>query len=207
MRLSITKKCLTISRFWEYLTYLSRGTVAKVQGRWQSLLLCVFIALTAFDGVAQNNFPRYQALLEATEAFEYDSTFNTLSLGEMHFLVGIASAYKNSTDSARHLNAEVALEKVAEVLELQIREGHLSSSDAEVTALRAELEKHQYLISVRPSDVEKIVHYAQEGRFDYILKRFFDRNYHIYASPALLFVVWFSFIALRRFKRKRNSVF
>lgn len=170
-------------------------------------LLFVMLFFSGLNAFAQNDLPRYQALLEATEAFEYDSTFNTLSLGEMHFLVGIATAYKNSTDSARHLNAEVAFEKIAEVLELQIRDGNLSSSNSEVTALRAELEKHQYLISVRPSDVEKIVHYAQEGRFDYIIKRFFDRNYHIYASPALIFVVWFSFIALRRFKRKRNSVF
>jgi LPXTG-motif cell wall-anchored protein len=127
---------------------------------------------------------------------------------EPELLLWLGSARERLQDTVldQQLKGDIAYNLVAD--ELQRRNQEVTDFDPETPVVQLLLEalaEQQYHLSLtRPSDWEKLVHYAKDGRWDYIGKRFFDRNLHYPALGLSLLggvVLW----GRRRRRRKREA--
>ncbi len=137
--------------------------------------------------------------------------FDSLSLShcEMHqliLIIGAAQQMGLDTTSEHQIKAEMCYNLIADEIQYRHNGKKVDPKEASTAFLIAELEARQYhLALVKPTDWEKLFHYLAEGRIKYVFKRFFDRGFHLYIFPAILFFSLFLFLFQKYRKRNESS--
>ncbi|MEM7655799.1 MAG: hypothetical protein AAF399_06695 [Bacteroidota bacterium] len=124
--------------------------------------------------------------------------------------IGAAKVLLADTNFDRQTRGDICYSLIADELQQRAKEENFSLEEAGMRPLLAELEAQQYHLAVeQPSDWEKLAHYAQEGRFDYIARRFMDRGvpfYFLWLELILLgFEGWFWWRRKQRWQRVRTG--
>ncbi|MEM6261722.1 MAG: hypothetical protein AAGI38_04375 [Bacteroidota bacterium] len=136
------------------------------------------------------------------EAFDH-LQLTQCGLPSLVLLMGAAEYMVNDTNETAQIRAEIVFSLIADELQRRNTAEVLDPQDPACLLLVERLAKHTYHLALtRPSDWEKLAHYAQEGRWAYIGQRFFDRGMHYLALALLAFAI-VGFLLVHR-QRKRN---
>jgi len=166
--------------------------------------LAIWLGLTGAALAKGTGCPQPQQL--AGLSFE---AFETLSLlgcspPDLLRLMGAGQALLADTSLDAQLRGDMCLALLADEVQRRSEIEGFDPDEAVMRALIAALAEQQYHLALqRPSDWEKLWHYAQAGEWAYISQRFFDRGMHYYLLFSLMGGV-FAFSGIRRWRRKRG---
>lgn len=139
-----------------------------------SILVCHF-------GVTKAECPDIHSLNNIPLDDLTAETFRECDSYALLHILGATEILLADTSAQRQLTGDIWLNILADELQNRKKEEDFDPSSPEITRIVKLMAGHQYHIAlVRPSDTEKLIEYLKQGRFQYVLKRFFDRNVHLY---------------------------
>jgi hypothetical protein len=111
--------------------------------------------------------------------------------------IGAANAFLADSSLDEQTRGDICLSLIADELQARSKLPGFEADGILLQAIVREMEAQQYFLALsQPSDWKKLFHYAKQGRFAYIIKRFMDRGvpfYVIWLEGLLLFLevmVW-----------------
>lgn len=130
-------------------------------------------------------------------------TFHDCDSYALLHIMGAAEVLLADTSATRQLTGDIWLNILADELQSRKKHEDFNPNSPEITRIVKLMAGHQYHIAlVKPSDTEKLIEYLKQGRFQYVLKRFFDRNIPLYfltGEYVLLLLILFGIY----FRRQR----
>lgn len=130
-------------------------------------------------------------------------TFHECDSYALLHILGAAEVLLADTSAQRQLTGDIWLNILADELQSRKKDENFDPSSPEIARVVEHMARHQYHIAlVRPSDTEKLIEYLKQGRFQYVIKRFFDRNIPLYfltGEYVLLLLILFGIY----FRRQR----
>ncbi len=132
-------------------------------------------------------------------------SFETCDPHQLIILWGAALHMSGDTLLDPQTKAEIYMSLIADEMQRRSELEGFDLEEATTAFLIDQLKTNQYHLNLeRPSDLEKLVHYAEEGRWDYIGKRIVDRELH-YVAIAGLAVVLMGFFWWRNHQKSRRQ--
>lgn len=144
-------------------------------------LLVLFSILASVCGLARAECPDIQSLIHLPLDALTAETFRDCDSYALLHILGAAEVFLADSSAERQLTGDVWLNILADELQNRKKGEDFDPSSPEIARVVEHMASHQYHIAlIRPSDTEKLIEYLKQGRYQYVLKRFFDRNIPLY---------------------------
>lgn len=166
----------------------------------------LFILQLSLTAVARDTVcPSPKDLAELSSSQLDSVSFAACSAIDLVLIVGAAEQMMADTSIDLQIRADMYFNLVAREIQEQSEGKAFDASESTTAFLIHQLEANQYYLDVtRPSDWAKLIHYIEEGRWDYIAKRFIDRNVHYYLGVVLLLSIVL-FLGYKMISRKKKN--
>ncbi|MEL6695683.1 MAG: LPXTG cell wall anchor domain-containing protein [Bacteroidota bacterium] len=112
---------------------------------------------------------------------------------DLIMLIGAGEVMVMDTNVDRQIKGDICFGMISDELKSRSKQDNFDLKDPALQFLIQTLRKNKYYLDLeKPSDLKKLLHYIEEGRWDYIGRRFVDRNMHYYTliGLGLLSILW-----------------
>lgn len=144
--------------------------------------LLIGLLMCGHGTLSQSKIPTTQdSILNKIVKYNFNDTLvanEAISPYELLYAIGAAKVYSTSDSLAELVIADMICQNTAHILENQLENETIDKRSEIFLQLQKRLGELQYHVHPQPSDWEKIIHYIGEGRLQYILRKFFIRDYH-----------------------------
>lgn len=168
----------------------------------RSLLL--FSILVYSCGIGRAECPDIHSLSKMSLDALTAETFQECDSYALLHILGAAEVLLADSSAERQLTGDIWLNILADELQSRKDEENFDPSSPEIGRIIDNMARHQYHIAlIKPSDTEKLIEYIKQGRIQYVIKRFFDRNIPFYflIGEYFLLLVFLYGIHIRRQRR------